>query len=512
MIFNGIDFDKLTNSEIINLCLKYNLIDKTKQYNRQDLLKLLKSFIIDRLNKKQQQQQQPPDTKSFSIDNDKDYKRRNSVSGNLQSNQSKSGPPKVNVHKRRLSQPTTIAEKTNAVKTHEMNTIQQNSVNQVKKEIKSLDPRYDMIGIYPPVNRLVCIGDLHGDLTVTLKVLKLGELIPQNSSINDINNIHWCGNDSWVIQLGDQIDRCRPDEWADNNCVKENEVVLEDEGSNMEIIKLFLRLDEEAKLVGGRVLGLLGNHELMNVDKDFRYVSPNEFLEFVPQNQRTSKLTNDGYPLGYWHRTKAFERGSNISKLYAEKKKSIIIIGSYIFVHGGLSLQLIDKYTIAEINEIVRKWLLKTETTVESELFDEIFRKDDDMSPFWCRIYGEDYDEDDNPDNNLKMFNNLIELINKKNKKLIPIKGMVISHTPQFMEDKYLNSMYNDRLWRIDVGMSRAFGKQDDCGYNKYRKPQILIIHNDNKFEKRIISLNSERYPSPNMGEAVDLSNSFVPF
>ena len=32
--------------------------------------------------------------------------------------------------------------------------------------------------------------------------------------------------------------------------------------------------------------------------------------------------------------------------------------------------------------------------------------------------------------------------------------------------------MYNDRLWRIDVGMMKR-GKQDDCGYNKYRKPQM---------------------------------------
>ena len=70
-----------------------------------------------------------------------------------------------------------------------MNTIQQNSINKVKKEIKSVDPRYDQIGIYPPVKRLVCIGDLHGDLAVTLKVLKLAEVVPQNSNIRNVNDI-----------------------------------------------------------------------------------------------------------------------------------------------------------------------------------------------------------------------------------------------------------------------------------------------------------------------------------
>jgi hypothetical protein len=507
MKLNGIDFDKFSNKDLIELCLKYNLIDRSKQYNRQDLLNLIKVFIIDRLNKKQTQNNNP-NIKSFSIDNDKDYKRRNSVSGNLESNQSRSGPPKVNVHKRRLSVPTTDSEKVNAVKTHEMNNIQQQSVNNVKNEIKSLDPKYDQIGIYPPVKRLVCVGDLHGDLAVSLKILKLAEVIPQNSSINNIDNIHWCGKDTWIIQLGDQIDRCRPDDW-EKNCIKDFNDVVEDEGSNVVIIKLFLRLDDEAKQFGGRVIGTLGNHELMNVDKDFRYVSPKEFLEFVPANERNKKYTDDGYPLGYYHRKKAFERGSNISKLYAVKKKSIIIIGSYVFVHGGLSTQLMDKYTIAEINDIVTKWLLKTDNDTESEIFDEIFRKDDDMSPFWCRIFGED---EDNPENSLNNFNELLNIINKKNKKLMPVKGMVISHTPQFMEDKYLNSLYNDRLWRIDVGMSRAFGKQDDCDYNKYRKPQILIIHNDKQFEKRIISLNSDRYPSSNQGEKVNILNQNLPF
>ena len=42
-----------------------------------------------------------------------------------------------------------------------------------------MNKKYDEIGMYPPVKKLVAIGDLHGDLIATLKVLKLAEVIPQ---------------------------------------------------------------------------------------------------------------------------------------------------------------------------------------------------------------------------------------------------------------------------------------------------------------------------------------------
>ena len=498
MKLNDIDFNKFSDKELITICLKYKLIEshQISRSTRKDLLLLIRNYLERKL---KTYGQKDKNIKSVSVN------RRMSVSGNLQKNTvnaiKTNGPPRPIV-KRRMSEPITRIEKVDAEDTHQRIQVKETSQKEVKQEIQSLNPKYDLIGMYPAVNKLIAIGDLHGDLRVTIIALKLAEVIPQTSSDRNVDDIHWSGGSTWVIQLGDQIDRCRPDDW-NQNCIKDFSDVFEDEGNNVVIIKLLLRLDDEARKQGGRFLGLLGNHEIMNVDKDFRYVSPKEFLEFVPISDRTSKYTPDGYPLGYYHRKKAFERGSNMAKLYSIKKKSIMTVGSFLFVHGGISRDLARKYTIAEMNHVVGKWMCKESSESEDKIFDEIFRDDDDMSPFWCRIYGEDDDEG----NTEQSFNGLLQTINQRNKLLMQIKGMVIAHTPQFMENKYLNSIYNNRLWRVDVGMSRAFGEHNTCNEDKYRQIQILIIHDNERFEVRKKPYNSDRRPSNGIGTNIDIHN-----
>ncbi len=84
--------------------------------------------------------------------------------------------------------------------------------------------------------RVVAIGDVHGDYDAFIGILQTAGLIDAD--------LHWSGGDTTFVQTGDLLDR----------------------GSRTRpVLDLMMRLQEEAPQQGGRVIALLGNHEAMNL-------------------------------------------------------------------------------------------------------------------------------------------------------------------------------------------------------------------------------------------------------
>jgi hypothetical protein len=333
--------------------------------------------------------------------------------------------------------------------------------------------------IYPKVGKLVAIGDIHGDLSVAIKALKLAGVIDMKISDNsrDINKINWVGGNTYVVQLGDQIDRVRPNKLFNDLCTEDNNI-CEDEGSDLKIICLFERLNNQAITHGGALLSILGNHELMNVDKDFRYVSPREFSEFG--NYFKGKMeVNSKYPYGYKERLEAFKPGGLLSKKLACTRYSVVQVGSWVFVHGGISPKCASDYSLDDMNLYIRRWLDGNESSQNMYHVNKLYHNDDDeYSPFWTRIFS-DMDEwcDSKCTQEFNKTLNNLNLKNLRNNSNI-IKGMIMGHSPQFMYNRPINSSANNRIWRVDVGASRAFGNVDDPN----RLVQVLVINNDNNF------------------------------
>lgn len=357
--------------------------------------------------------------------------------------------------------------------------------NKNKSSKKNYSSKNDIIQIYdidrcmyPKVKKLVAIGDIHGDLSVAIKSLKLAGVIDKSipSNTRDVNNIKWTGGDIYVVQLGDQIDRVRPGKLYNNLCREDDDELCSDEGSDLKIISLFENLHKQAKKQGGALFSIFGNHELMNVDGDFRYVSPKEFREFG--NFFKGKYeANSKFPFGYKERLEVFQPGGLLSKRLAMTRYSVLQIGSWVFVHGSISPQCAEKYSLKEINKHIKNWLLGQ--TKDKSFVNELFYTDDDEhSPFWSRIFT-DLDEWQET-KHCQLFNKTINNLNIKNLRNNSnvIKGMIMGHSPQFMYNKGINSACNNKIWRVDVGASRAFGPIDDS----HREVQVLLIENDNKF------------------------------
>ena len=160
-------------------------------------------------------------------------------------------------------------------------------------------------------------------------------------------------------------------------CSPRDSGLVDDEGSDLKIIWLFEKLHSQALKEGGALISILGNHELMNVEGDFRYVSPREFKEFGAFFKEKI-IKNNNFPYGYETRKRVFSPGGAIAKKLGNSRYSIVQVGSWLFVHGGISPKLANEYTIDNINSIVSEWLTGKTDNDTMKHIDQIYSADDE--------------------------------------------------------------------------------------------------------------------------------------
>jgi hypothetical protein len=379
--------------------------------------------------------------------------------------------------------------------------------------------------IFPPQKRMIVIGDIHGDFDAAIKCFVLAKCIepidpPVNKTVENMdvffNKLKWIGDETYVVQLGDQIDRVRPQTWDKNDIT--NDEAFEDEGSTLEIFYLFFYLDILARESNGRVFSILGNHEIMNVDGDFRYVSQKEFKSFkthlsntyhrnsrFPYHSKT--LKNNTHKLyayddsfleeemnksgkhanaktvihikGFKERLFAFAPTGICSNMMALNNYTMLQIGNWLFCHGSPTLTTLNKYTIDLINSVVSMYLLGIDShkQVIENHYDMITDSKND-SILWNRDFGESGESSESDKKLCNLLDKILISYNKNNNNTNDLNiatHIALGHTPQFNDGVGMNSICNNRVWRCDVGMSKAFG---DNTNDEYRKPQVLEILN----------------------------------
>jgi len=253
---------------------------------------------------------------------------------------------------------------------------------------------------FPAPKRLVAFGDVHGDLDATKRALRLAGAIDDSDA--------WIGGDLFVVQTGDEIDRGDGDR---------------------AILDLFDRLQSDAKAKGGTFLVLNGNHELMNAELDFRYVTDGGKKAFDDLGEERPGVPHvDEAERG---RANAFFPGGVYAKRFAERP-IIAVVGDSVFVHGGVLMKHLD-YGIDKMDGQVRAWLRG-----EAPKPDIVMSED---GPVWTRLYS--------AQPSTKECDELGRVLDR-----LGAKRMVMGHTPQKPD---ISSACGEKAWRIDTGMSKYY-------------------------------------------------------
>lgn len=199
-------------------------------------------------------------------------------------------------------------------------------------------------------SKLFVLSDVEGDYGAFHRLLQAGGVIDKKKA--------WTFGDGHLVLIGDMLDRG---------------------DSVLQTMALIRQLESKAGKKGGAVHYVLGNHEVMNLSGDLRYVHPSYWLDSVNLRPDYQHFLSPRSATGRWLR----------------HKNIIEKVGNFLFVHGGIAPALNAlPLTIDELNA-------RAKPLYDSALYDQRFTDPvarllfdaETTSPFWYRGYYARYAE-----------------------------------------------------------------------------------------------------------------------
>jgi len=339
--------------------------------------------------------------------------------------------------------------------------------------------------VWEDVRRVVAIGDLHGNDR------KFSQLMIGSGLVDP--NMTWAGGEDHLVVTGDFLDRGVGDR---------------------PMMDHLRRLQAESLAAGGRVHVLLGNHEVMNLFRDNRYVNEETYDSFKPDETKQDRHRawkafsaadrttargaalqsfNRSFPPGYFGRQKSFEPEGEYGAWLLEQPV-IVKINGVVYLHGGLSEEFaalgiegindtvatqltrhLEGRRILEVEGIVTPVMDLTDIgSVGLALLERTRGPSNEAraaaksmleaadnpilrtrGPLWYR--GNSFEDE-----------RIEGLTVERSLELVAARAMVIAHSPT--RGDQITSRFHGRLFRIDHGI----GKSD--------RPQALVVEGEGVF------------------------------
>ncbi len=262
--------------------------------------------------------------------------------------------------------------------------------------------------------RTFAIGDIHGDLDALLRILLgLGLLTDAGE---------WAGGNARLVLLGDLNDRGR---------------------DSASVVAFVMRLQEQATHTDGRLDCLLGNHEALAAQGDYRYVQPVEVLAL------------EEFWYGFRNGPSAFFRGESPYAVWLRGLPTMLVCHGTLFVHAGLGRRVLELGP-DRVNDAVRAWIAHFQGAGVEPAEDSVWLIDqNEESPIWsARFDAASPHRSDGDTDGADLAATLASW---------GVRRIVVGHRPTRSHGYRIvseRSAFGAELVNIDTGISWFFGGQ----------------------------------------------------